>query len=255
MARARSTSSPHGIGLQELLQAGADGHRRRGRDGQRRYHEHPFPGEPERLPARGEQPQSRGGREQLANDGRDQGEDVLAVVQDEEQAAIGEVRGELVLGRAGGLVRDAQPGQHRTGDRGAVGAQVEITERDEPDAVRVGLVDRPGHLQSDPGLADPTRAGQRDQPGPAQRCFGRGDLRDAADARVDRSWGSRHGPSPRRGGLPVGRRGLVRRAVPCARDRAILTGAVRRVHQTSDAAAPGARVGRAQHEGAGRRHT
>jgi hypothetical protein len=122
-------------------------------------------GQPERLPARGQQDDVGAERQDLFDQGSHGAEDVLAVVEDEEQVATSEIRGHRLLDRQPVPPLHPQGGRHRVPDRGAVGERRELAE---PDAAG-----EPGplalrHFESQPGLADPSRAGERHQRGLAE---------------------------------------------------------------------------------------
>jgi hypothetical protein len=90
---------------------------------------------------------------------------VFGVVQDHEQVAVTDRVGQGVEHRAARFLADPQHGGHGADDQLGVGHRRQFGQ---PDPV-AGAVQRVGgHLQRQPGLADPAWPGDRDQPRPAR---------------------------------------------------------------------------------------
>ena len=122
----------------------------------------------------------RRGAAQELGDHRRRGEDLLEVVEDEQQALVGEPFGEGVVDRAcralgdADRARDPRRDEHRVADR---------LERDEEHAVGEVVRGAGGQLQRQPGLARPARAGQRQETGRGQQAGRLVQLRVPTDER------------------------------------------------------------------------
>jgi hypothetical protein len=119
----------------------------------------------QRLPAGGQDAQSRRRAQQHLAEQRAPIDQVLAGVQDQQQVPVRQVVGEQVERIAGALVRHAESGGHRAGKQLSVpqGGQF-----DQPDPVLEGAPRRRAHVQRQPGLADTADTAQGHQPVPAE---------------------------------------------------------------------------------------
>jgi hypothetical protein len=115
----------------------------------------------ERLAAGGQDSQVRAAPQQGLHDGRRGVDQVLAVVQDEQEPAPGEMAGEGLEQRLARPLDDAEHRRDRLGDQGAV---VERGQRDEPDLGRLAGREPAGHLDRKPRLAQSGRARDGDEP-------------------------------------------------------------------------------------------
>ena len=128
-------------------------------------------------------------------------EQVLEVVEHEQQPPVADVAGDGVEGRTLGGFRDGQGAQDGREQEGAVGDRCQPCEHH---AVGIGRRGALGGGDRQAGLADPPRAGQRQQARPAQQADDVTELAVAADqigrrcgqgagrARGDRLRGRRH---------------------------------------------------------------
>ena len=160
---------------------------------QRRDGEFVLPGDPERRAARDEDPTRRRG----VDDGRDlvgRGQQVLHVVEDEDHRALGDERGQGGCRRPLGAVIEADRVSDRRSD---LVRFIERREVHEPRPVAEPRFHESGQLDGETGLADPARAGQRDQPCVPRHLLEIGQLAVAADERgeLDRA-GCRFARSP-----------------------------------------------------------
>ena len=170
-----SCEEPHGIGLDERLErkAGIGSLERRHRILALRR-------QPQRRAARGQDPETRGSGEQVADEGRGR-EDLLEVVQHEQHAALAEV-----LDHAFGQVPLALADVERLRDRGHEQLRVrDRREADEQGAVAELGLERVRDRESQPRLARPSGTGERDEPRAlvAEKRADRGELEPAADQR------------------------------------------------------------------------
>jgi hypothetical protein len=141
------------------------------------------------VPAGGEDPDSGRAAQQVVDEPGAVRQEVLAVVQHQQRLLVPQQVDDLVQGRPGGALGDAEGAGDRVGDPLAVGQDRQV---DEPDAVR----ERPPHLardvQGQPGLADAAHPGERHQPGLGQQPADVGELPAApdetGDCRGQRPW-------------------------------------------------------------------
>jgi hypothetical protein len=122
---------------------------------ERRHRMDHLAGQPQRLPARGQHPQPRAGRQQPGQQRRTLGVDVLAVVQHQQGRRVAAQVADQPLGRVdGAVVAEGQGGGHRLGQPLRM---VDDGQVDEPGVAPLGGGDR------QPGLAAPGRPHQRHQ--------------------------------------------------------------------------------------------
>ena len=149
-----------------------------GRGAQRRHPVHPLPADAQRLTAGRQQRQVRAVPQQRVGELGASVDEVLAVVQHHQQAALADRLHQRIRHRAARLQADAQHIRHRhrhqlrVAERGQVG---------EPHPLP-SAIGQPGrHLQPQPGLARPARPSQRHQPRGAHQRPHRGQLHLPAD--------------------------------------------------------------------------
>jgi hypothetical protein len=123
---------------------------------------------PERLPARGEDPQAGRGRQELPGERGNRVDHLFAVVEHQEQPRAGECLPDPVDEPRGALA-DAECGRHRRDHRvlgRTLGLRAHLpihtSELDKAGAVGVGVLARHRHRQA--RLPDPARPGERDEP-------------------------------------------------------------------------------------------
>lgn len=177
---------------------------------------HRFAVDAERLAARREDPHA-GARCQHGVGKAGAGLDhVLAVVEDEEQVATHEEVPEHVGRRCAPRAAKAQHPSRFVGDVGLLRPRGEI---DEPHAVGSAADLPTSKLESQPGLAHPTRAGEGHQPSPAQRLTHRLELPSPPEQRRQRRWQVvLRGRAPlRRSSRGGGHQALASHPHPCCR--------------------------------------
>jgi hypothetical protein len=162
------------------------------RQGQRRYDVHALAGHAEQLAARREDRQVPAGFQKPAADGGRVGDDVLAVVQDQQEFAGPDQLDDLVDQPY--AVERVHPDRGGDGRRhcGRIGDRCQRR----PAHPVVELVPDPtGQCERELGLADPTRTRQREQPGGplTDQATGLGQIGGPADqlVRRDRRWPQR----------------------------------------------------------------
>ncbi len=167
-------------------------------DRERRDSEDDLAGDAKRLTARHEQGQLRRRAEELRRQGCARGEHVLAVVEDEEQLAAGEVPHDGILEALVGEREHVESGGDGDRDRG----RARRGELDERRPVGVRALHGPRELESEARLARATGPAEREQPAPVKERGELGELVSATDERA------------RVGGkavLPAGRVGFLQR--------------------------------------------
>ena len=136
-----------------------------GRDGQRGNPEDVLPADAQRLPARDQQTRPRAGPHHGVGQLGGRAEHVLGVVEDHQQVAVADGVDQGVEHGPSRLLADLEHGGHGAGHQFGFGHRRQL---DQPHPV-AGAIQRLGrHLQRQPGLADPARPGDRDQPRPAR---------------------------------------------------------------------------------------
>lgn len=149
---------PHRVGVAKISPVGGYT--------ERRHRQHPFTFDSERLPAGGQQHQLRAADDQRVRQSRARGQKVLAVVQDQQHPAAPQLLDQQVDWRTRGLVTQAQAGGDRADQQLGIG---QLGQADERRAIDEGAPHEVCDVCGQPGLADTTRAGQRDQAGRAQQ--------------------------------------------------------------------------------------
>ena len=133
---------------------------------------------PQRLPAGREQDDVRAAAQQRVGELGARVDEMLAVVQQHQQAALADRLDERGEQRPARLAVHAEHAGDGDGDEIGIVQRGEIRE---PHPVP-GPVQQPGRgLQAEPGLARAARAGQRDQPGAAEQAAHLGELGVPAD--------------------------------------------------------------------------
>jgi len=125
---------------------------------QRRDRPGHLPRESERLPAGGEDPECGASLEQFLHQLCHRGDQVLAVVENQQQLAPGELVDRRLGAAPAGVLDQSENPPHRRDHRGVVGERPEL---DQPDAV--GLLGTGGELEGDARLAGATGSGESDQ--------------------------------------------------------------------------------------------
>jgi len=143
-----------------------------------------FPGDAERLAAGSDQPQTGHRSGQGVGQRGRLADDVLAVVEDDDQRASGQVAHDQVRSRSHRL--SASDGSGARPERGGRGRRHPAGpghggQLDQPGAVRVVFAQGGGRLHRQAGLARAARAGQRDEPAGADRRTQLSQLGVAAD--------------------------------------------------------------------------
>ncbi len=152
-----------------VAQPGPAGQRAaRGRHRQRRDRPQVLAGQREPFPAGREQPEPGRGPQQVVGQRGAGVEEVLAVVEDHQRPALPQVLGEHARRAPAGFVVHAQRLEHGVRHERGV---LQPGELDQPDAVGERAGQPGGGLHGQPRLADPARAGQRDQPRPRQQVL------------------------------------------------------------------------------------
>ena len=164
---------------------------RRGR--QRRNGAGVFAGDAERLPAGGQNPQSRGFGEHRVDQVGDRRQQVFAVVQHDQQLPLAQVIDELAGGSAVGLIGHRQRGHH---DRCETRFVLDTCQFDHPAAVAERPARPLGQFVRDPGLSDAAGPGKRHQARLRHRLLRLGKLTTAADEAGDHRMRSDGGPGP-----------------------------------------------------------
>ncbi len=146
-------------------------------DRERGHAEDDFAGDPQRLAARHEHGQLRRCTEELRRQRRARGEHVLAVVEDEEQLAAGEVARDGILEALVGKREHVESGGDGDRDRG----RARRSELDERRTVRVEALHRPCELESEARLARAAGPAEREQPAPVKERGELGELVSTTD--------------------------------------------------------------------------
>ena len=138
------------------------------------------PGHAEGLAAGGQHRRGRIGRQQSGDELGAGGDEVLAVVQDEQRRLVAELGRELVGGGDAGHLAGAEGGQRGATDGVRIGERRQL---DPPHAAGLRVDGLGGDGQGEAGLADPGRTGQRHQPLACQQAAHVGDLAGPPDQR------------------------------------------------------------------------
>ena len=136
-----------------------------GRHRQRRNPEHALPADAQRLPARDQQARPRAAPHQGVGQLGGRAEHMLGIVQDHQQVPVADRLGQGVEHGPSRLLADPQHGRHGAGHQLRFGHRRQL---DQPYPVAGAIQHLGRHLQRQPGLADPARPRDRDQPRPAR---------------------------------------------------------------------------------------
>ncbi|OLT00919.1 hypothetical protein BJF90_06210 [Pseudonocardia sp. CNS-004] len=143
------------------VRPGTVGEQRRRVDvGQRVHRDHPLALDPERFPARRQHLHRRAVPDDPVDDPGGGIQDVLAVVHDEQEAPTVEVARDRLLDAVALLLLHAERGGHGVAHGGTVGQPGELAQ---PHPVGEPVPGPARSLDGEPGLADPTDPGERDQ--------------------------------------------------------------------------------------------
>ncbi len=143
----------------------------------RRHGHQALAGHAERLAAGCHDAQVGAAAEELVRDVDDRVEQVLAVVQDQEHAPVGE-RGQQCRDRAAGRLLQLQRRYDRVADQRPIRQRAEL---DVPDTTGVGIDQVGPDFQREPGLSDATRPGEGEDRGGGKARLRIGDLLRATD--------------------------------------------------------------------------
>jgi hypothetical protein len=128
-----------------------------------------FAGDGQWFAAGGQKAELRGVCQQLLRQLGTVGDQMLAIVQEQQQLSGLQMIEEGLEGRLLGRMRNAErPGEELRQKR-------RVTERGQlhqPDAIAIPVADRPGDVQGQPRLATATRAAERDEARAGQQAFG-----------------------------------------------------------------------------------
>ena len=134
-----------------------------GRDSQRRNPEDMLPADAQRLPAGDQQARPRAGPYHGVGQLRGRAKHVLGVVEDDQQVPVADRVDQGIQHGPSRLLADTEHGGHGACDQLGVGHRRQL---DQPHSVPGAIQYLGRHLQRQPGLADPARPGDRDQPTP-----------------------------------------------------------------------------------------
>ena len=132
-----------------------------GRHRQRRNPEHSLPADAQRFPARDQQARPRARPHQGVGQLGGRAEHMLGIVQDHEQVPVADRLDQGVEHGLSRLLADLQHGRHGAGHQLGFGHRRQLGQ---PYPVAGAVQHLSRHLQRQPGLADPARPRDRDQP-------------------------------------------------------------------------------------------